>query len=158
MYLKLNVRNFLFSKMLAHWLHIHSKSPPFSWWYLNLHMPTVENFDNFTTALWGILVCILDHFNLALQQQLISSSHVHLTMQRAWKHTLHVQSTCCRYDRWLVKWSFSFVPRKGSGHETSGVSVCLRPGASLTCLKMASEIVRDGESFQLESFVRGHHV
>ena len=40
----------------------------------------------------------------------------------------------------------------------TGVSVCLRLGASLTCLKMASEIVQDGESFQLESFVRGHHV
>ena len=50
------------------------------------------------------------------------------------------------------------MPRKGSGHETSVVSVCLRLRACVVCLKMISEIVRDGGSFQLESFVCDHHV
>ena len=44
------------------------------------------------------------------------------------------------------------------GDGSSGVSVCLRSKASVVCPKMASEVVRDGGSFQLESFVRDHHV
>ena len=41
------------------------------------------------------------------------------------------------------------------GDDSSGVSVCLRSKASVVCPKMASEVVRDGGSFQLKSFVHG---